>query len=97
MTSYLNHFHHANAFKRNNCFFKKKTLDLLFYFREDPIQENRLKVVDQYRTRKLHELQSTIFVKPARPPDETYNINVTLAESIPLDREIPDTRPESCR
>ena len=61
------------------------------------IQGRRLEIVDQYRTRKLHELQFTLFVKPVRPPDETYNINVTLAESIPLDREIPDTRPESCR
>ena len=71
------------------------------HFREEEmqlaVQRRRLEIVDQYRTRKLHELQSTLFVKPVRPPDETYNINVTLAESIPLDREIPDTRPESCR
>ncbi len=61
------------------------------------ILAKKLEVVDNYRGRKLHELQTTMFKSPQRPPDETYNINVTLSEHIPLDREIPDTRPPSCR
>ena len=28
--------------------------------------------------------------------DNVYNINVTLAESMPLYRDVPDSRPKGC-
>ncbi len=61
------------------------------------VEGRRQQIVDAYRTRKLTELQATLFVRPNRPPDDTYNINVTRAESLPLDREVPDTRAEGCK
>ncbi|CAD5113898.1 DgyrCDS3057 [Dimorphilus gyrociliatus] len=58
-----------------------------------PDQESSL---NKLRRLKLKELQRIMFVNPNRPPDHVYNLNVTLSEKIPLEREIPDTRPQSC-
>lgn len=52
--------------------------------------------LNKLRKLKLTELQKIMFVNPDRPPDRKYNINVTLSEKIPLDRDIPDTRPSAC-
>lgn len=46
---------------------------------------------------KLLEMQQEIIEHQKRPPDSAYNINVTLSDSISLDREIEDTRPEKCK
>lgn len=48
------------------------------------------------RVKRLRKLQRTMFINPKRPDDSVYNINITLSEKIPLDREIPDVRPEGC-
>ena len=46
---------------------------------------------------KLLEVQQDIIVHQKRPPDSAYNLNVTLSDSISLDRCIDDTRPRPCR
>ena len=32
-----------------------------------------------------------------RPSDQHFNINVSLSDSISLDRTVPDTRPQACK
>ena len=49
------------------------------------------------KTRLLMQVQRDILRNQKRPPDDTYNINVTLSDNTSMDREIPDTRPEVCR
>ena len=46
---------------------------------------------------RLQELQREILVNQKRPPDSSYNINVSLSDSISVDREIEDTRPPVCK
>jgi len=66
----------------------------------DEIQEDRRRTVQLFsektRLKKLRELQKTIFVNTRRPPDSTYNINVTLSEHTSLERNISDLRPPEC-
>ena len=52
---------------------------------------------EKIREEKLREMQQTMFKNYKRPPDSSYNINVTLSDRIPLDREIADTRPDECK
>ena len=63
---------------------------------QDMVKKRKLELSEELRTKRLADLQKTIFKNLKRPPDSTYNINVTLAESIPLDRDIPDSRPKQC-
>ena len=35
--------------------------------------------------------------KAVRPKDTTFNFNVTRSDFISLDRDIPDTRPRTCK
>lgn len=49
------------------------------------------------RGQMLRDMQRLIFVNPLRPPDEVYNVNITLSERIPLIRTIIDTRPPACK
>ena len=60
------------------------------------IKYKKSALAEQIRSRRLRAYQKTIFVNPQRPADWTYNINVTLAEKIPLERDIPDSRPKEC-
>ena len=46
---------------------------------------------------RLQELQREILANQKRPPDSAYNINVSLSDSISVDREIEDTRPPVCK
>ena len=46
---------------------------------------------------RLQELQREILLSQKRPPDSTYNINVSLSDAISVDREIEDTRPTVCK
>ncbi|ELU15388.1 hypothetical protein CAPTEDRAFT_224548 [Capitella teleta] len=65
---------------------------------ETGIQNRKRALKEQLRQQRLRELQKTIFVNPNRPPDDSgYNINVTLSERIPLERNVPDSRPLECR
>ncbi|ESN97851.1 hypothetical protein HELRODRAFT_85110 [Helobdella robusta] len=52
--------------------------------------------IETLRLEKLRKLQKIIFLNPKRPADRTYNINVTLSEQTPLERNIKDTRPQKC-
>src|SRR6218665_1157666 len=61
------------------------------------VERTKEKARELIRVQRLKELQRTIFINPKRPPDQTYNINVTLSERIPLERDIPDTRPTQCQ
>lgn len=49
------------------------------------------------KMRLLLQVQRDILRSQNRPPDDTYNINVTLSDNTSMDRAIPDTRPEVCR
>jgi Tfp pilus assembly protein PilO len=65
------------------------------FLREVDKEKEQLK--EQIREQKLRVMQATMFRNYRRPPDSTYNINVTLSDITPLDREIEDTRPMACR
>lgn len=61
------------------------------------IQRKKYEIAESVRLRKLRDLQKTLFLHPKRPDDYPYNLNITLAEMKPLERDTPDTRPEQCR
>ena len=63
---------------------------------KEEIKEKKQFTLERLREQRLREMQSTMFINNKRPDDSTYNINVTLSEKIPLDRDIPDTRPAGC-
>ena len=65
------------------------------FLREVDKEKEQLK--EQIREQKLRVMQATMFRNYRRPPDSSYNINVTLSDITPLDREIDDTRPQACR
>ena len=46
---------------------------------------------------RLQEMQREILINQKRPPDSSYNINVSLSDIISVDREINDTRPPICK
>lgn len=56
-----------------------------------------MQLLSQLRRGRLDVLQRTMFLNPDRPPDKTYNINVTASEHISLERNIADTRPPECQ
>lgn len=60
------------------------------------IARRKVELLGQMRADRLRELQATIFLQPDRPPDHTYNINVSQSERTPLEREVDDTRPKAC-
>lgn len=60
-------------------------------------QRKKARLAETIRTKKLKALQQTIFLNPVRPADQTYNLNVSLSESMPLFRDVPDSRPKECR
>lgn len=64
---------------------------------QNAVERRREAVREKIRLHRLKELQKIIFLSPKRPPDHTYNINVTLSEHTPLERDVPDTRPAQCR
>ena len=57
----------------------------------------KVRMLEQVRQQRLTELQHTMFIHPHRPVDSTYNINVTLSELTPLERDVIDSRPAKCR
>ena len=61
------------------------------------VQVKKQEIMEQVRRERLLDLQKTIFINPNRPADHTYNINVTLSERTPLEREVNDSRPTMCR
>ena len=61
------------------------------------IARRKAQLLNQMRADRLRELQSTIFLHPDRPPDHTYNINVSQSERTPLERDVVDSRPKKCR
>ena len=65
-------------------------------FQESIINEKNT-FMETLRKEKLYDLQKRIFVNLKRPPDKTYNLNVSLSEKISLERIIPDVRHERCR
>ncbi|KAI0207888.1 Polypeptide N-acetylgalactosaminyltransferase 4 [Lamellibrachia satsuma] len=62
----------------------------------DSIIRRKAQLLDRMRADRLRELQSTIFLHPDRPPDQTYNINVSQSERTPLERDVADSRPTAC-
>jgi len=62
----------------------------------DAVARRKAELLNEMRAERLRELQATIFLHPDRPPDSTYNINVSLSERTPLEREVNDTRPKAC-
>ncbi len=46
---------------------------------------------------RIQELQREILTNQKRPPDSSYNINVSLSDATSVDREIEDTRPAVCK
>lgn len=46
---------------------------------------------------ELIKAQEKLLPERKRPPDSAYYINVTHSDLVPLDRDIPDTRPAACR
>ena len=62
----------------------------------DSISRRKAQLLDRMRADRLRELQSTIFLHPDRPPDQTYNINVSQSERTPLERDVADSRPTAC-
>ena len=80
------------------------TLLMIFVSRiqhRETTKEKLKSLKDDYKERerleRLKKLQKEIFRNPNRPPDSTYNINVTLSEHISLERNVTDTRPRLCR
>jgi len=61
------------------------------------IENRKQQILDKLRLERVHELQMTIFQQLKRPPDEKYNINVSMSDRLPLERDILDSRPEQCK
>ncbi len=64
---------------------------------EEAIELKKEAIRNNFRRERLTELQKTLFVEKNRPPDRKFNINVTRSEEISLERDIPDTRADSCK
>ncbi len=60
------------------------------------IKKHKHNIKERLRLDKLRDLQKDLFKNPIRPKGYTYNINVSLSELTPLEREIPDSRPAEC-
>lgn len=58
--------------------------------------EMAMKSVNKKKRPAFSEALKRVVGKDNRPPDSHYNINVTLSDSMSLDRPLPDTRPSAC-
>lgn len=63
---------------------------------KESIKLEKTSFMENLRLERLSALQKTIFVGLKRPPDHTYNFNITLGEHISLERDIPDVRHSNC-
>ncbi len=70
----------------------------LFQHIDSRTQQRPQKVLESMsKLHKLAKAQKKIFQNIERPPDSKFNFNVTLSDTISLDRDIDDTRPEPCK
>ena len=64
---------------------------------EEIKQWKKATTAEWIRLKKLQNLQKTLFLNPKRPVNYPYNLNVSLSEQKPLERDTPDSRPPQCR